>query len=96
MFETNISSVTFIPTLRFEHRYGYLVSAFTIDLASPPDRENLVAEIFFGTTQVAELNREGDYLAIEIYPRPDGHPWAFRADEFLATVAKARSSLLER
>lgn len=31
-----------------------------ICISSPPDREKLVAEIFFGDTQWAELNQEGE------------------------------------
>jgi len=46
---------------------------FNVQLASVPDRENLVAEVFFGTDMVAELSNESsDEFRIEIYPARNG------------------------
>jgi hypothetical protein len=41
-----------------------------ICISSPPDREKLVAEIFFGDEQWAELNQESGTLELEFYPKP--------------------------
>ena len=48
---------------------------WTVTVASPPDREHLVAEIFLGDVQWAEINQEQDALEVEFYSRPDGKPW---------------------
>ena len=40
-----------------------------IDIASPPDREHLVAEILVGGEQWAEVNIESGRLDVELYPR---------------------------
>jgi len=57
-----------------------------ICISSPSDRERVVAEIFFGDVQWAELNQENDSLQIEFYQRPDGKPW--RIDFQLAIEAQ--------
>jgi hypothetical protein len=56
-----------------------------ICISSPPDRERVVAEIFFDDVQWAELNQENEVLQLEFYPRPDGGPW--RIDFGLAIKA---------
>jgi hypothetical protein len=56
-----------------------------ICISSPPDRERLVAEIFLGNVQWAELNQEREDLELEFYDRPDGEPW--RIDYQLAVEA---------
>ena len=47
-------------------------------ISSPPDRENVVFEIWSGSQQVAEISREpGQDYNIEIYPAPDDGVWRF-------------------
>ena len=46
-----------------------------ITISSPSDREKLVAEIFFGSNQWAEMNQEKGHLQVEFYPRSDGKTW---------------------
>ena len=65
-----------------------------ICISSPPDREHLVAEIFFGEIQWAEINQEGNELEVEIYPRPDGEPWRLGFAEIVSALDQARSKLL--
>ena len=67
-----------------------------ISIASPPDREDLVAEIFFGHDQWAEVSNEGGSLTLEIYPQRTGEPWAFSYDDALAAIQEARRRLLHR
>lgn len=62
-------------------------------IASPPDRELLVAEIFFLSEQFAEINQEGTELEIEIYPRRDGSPWTLTYFEVMTALEKARVRL---
>lgn len=51
-------------------------SQLRIQVSSPPDREHLVAEVFLGDEQLAEVNRETGPFSVELYPRRDGQPWS--------------------
>ncbi len=66
-----------------------------ISIASPPDREYVVAEIFFGHEQWAEVNTEGDRVTLELYAKRTGGPWAFAYDEALEAIQEARRRLLD-
>jgi hypothetical protein len=72
------------------------MNTFRTTIASPPDRKHLVAEVFFGNEQVAELNTERGTLAIELYPRADGQAWSFDAEQFQFALAEGTARLLER
>lgn len=65
-----------------------------ICISSPPDREKLVAEIFFENSQWAEINQESGSLQIEFYPRTDGQPLRLAYDVAIAALEDARRSLL--
>lgn len=67
-----------------------------ISIASPPDREKPVAEIFYANIQWAELNQEGLELSLEIYPQPDGRPWRVSYAEVVEILQEARRQLLQR
>ena len=71
-------------------------SEFRICISSPPDRKNLVAEIFLGDEQWAEINQENGDLEIEIYPKPNGQAWQFSMEEMLAIVRLAQQRLLAK
>ncbi len=64
-----------------------------ICISSPPDREELVAEVFFDDEQFAEVNQERTEFEVEIYPRQNGQPWAVPLDFLAATLADARARL---
>jgi hypothetical protein len=68
----------------------------TITIASLPDRENLVAELWFGDVQWGEINQEGESLTLEIYPHRSGKPWVFDLDDVIQQVEQAKSRLEER
>jgi phage pi2 protein 07 len=72
------------------------MNTFRITLASPPDREHVVAEVLFGDEQVAELNTERGAVTIELYPRADGQAWSFDAEQFQSALAQAKAKLLGR
>ncbi len=40
---------------------------FRIEITSVPDRNILVAEIWFGEKHIAEINQESDEMKIELY-----------------------------
>ena len=62
-------------------------------IASLVDRENLVFEIFFGDSQVAEISHEPDQNpSIEIYSSPDGF-WKFDFLEFQTLLEKGIQEL---
>jgi hypothetical protein len=70
------------------------MEAFRVTIASPPDRQRLVAEIFAGDTQVAEIKQEAERPLLELYPRPDGTPWNLDLVAFLEAVLTAKQRLL--
>jgi len=65
-----------------------------ICLSSPPDRDKLVAEIFFGRHQWGELNQEGPELVVEIYPRSDRKPWSVSYEQIIYALEKAKKELV--
>jgi hypothetical protein len=59
-------------------------------IASPPDRENLVFEIWLESHQLAEVSLEpGKSVEIEIYPPTDGEKWSLELGEFMSILDKA-------
>jgi hypothetical protein len=65
---------------------------YRICISSPPDRKGVVAEIFFGRCQWAELSQDDEEPKLEFYSRPDGKPWtiSLRATEEALAAAKER------
>jgi hypothetical protein len=66
---------------------------FRITVASPPDREELVAEIFFDDVQWAEVNQEHSALEVEFYPRPDRKPWQLDLQDAIDSLNEAKRRL---
>lgn len=64
-------------------------------ITSPPDRENLVAEIWIDDCQFAEVSQEGDERLVEIYPHPRGGPWQIAFSEILEVLERSRARLDE-
>ena len=69
------------------------MSKFNIELSSVPDRENLVAEIWYEKKMVAEVNKETEKFVIEFYL---DEKRSFMLDEFLEVLENAKRSILER
>lgn len=71
------------------------MKSLTLQIASLPDRDFVVSEIWFGNDQVAEVfSEDGKSIHIELFPARDGGVWSFDLDAFQAILTKARSSLL--
>jgi hypothetical protein len=68
-------------------------TAWRITIASPPDRGKLVAEIFFGNQQWAEINQEKGVLEVEFYSRSDGQPWRIALPDAFAALQEAEKLL---
>ena len=65
-----------------------------VEIASPPDREKLVAPIMLDGEQWAEVNQEKERLQVEIYPRRDGEPWVLDLEEVVEAFKEAQRRLL--
>ena len=68
--------------------------AFTIGLASPPDRVKLVAEVMVDHVQLAEINQEHERLTLELYPPMGSGPWRLDYEEAMAALAAAKARLV--
>lgn len=68
------------------------MNKFKIELASVPDRENLVAEIWYNEILVAEINQEAENLEIEFYLN---EKIKFELDDFLKAVENAKGKIRE-
>lgn len=64
-----------------------------VTIASPPDRSSLVAELFFGDIQWAELRSETDQVVVEFYSRPDGKPWLVELNVAINALEEANARL---
>lgn len=63
-------------------------------MSCPPDRENLVFEIWLGTDQLAEVSHEPERpVEIEIYPPVEGGKWSFELEEFMCLLSQAVNTL---
>ena len=69
------------------------MSKFNIELSSVPDRENLVAEIWYENKMVAEVNKETEKFVIEFCL---DEKFSFMLDEFLEVLENAKRRILER
>lgn len=69
------------------------MSKFNIELSSVPDRENLVAEIWYEKKMVAEVNKETEKFVIEFCL---DEKKSFMLDEFLEVLENAKRRILER
>jgi hypothetical protein len=69
------------------------MSNHRIAIASPPDRDKLVAMIDYGHEQWAEINHESTDPVVELYPRRDGKPWVFDFNEMMSTLESAKQRL---
>jgi len=65
-------------------------------ITSLPDRDGVVAEIYFGSSQFAELSHVGSSFFCEVYPAVDGKPWRLELGELEQALASAKAKLLAR
>jgi hypothetical protein len=69
-----------------------MTTSLRIQVASVPDRDDLVAEIWSGSEQVAELRKENGAPQIQLYSRQSGW-WDFPYADFVAALQTAREEL---
>lgn len=68
---------------------------FEIVIASLPERERLVAEIFYEDVQWVEISQETEELTIQFCSHPRKEYWEFPFEEALEILKQARDELLE-
>lgn len=71
-------------------------NTYRICISSPPDRNRLVAEIFFGEGQWAEINQENDTLEVEFYPHPNNQPWRINFSNAVEALLEAKRILMDK
>lgn len=70
------------------------MNKLTAQIASLPDRENVVFEIYSDNDQVAEISNEPeDGLHIEIFTCSNGKKWNFDFNEFSSLISKAKANI---
>lgn len=70
------------------------MKSLTLQIASLPDKQNIVSEIWLGNDQVAEISYEdGQPIQIEIFAAPDRGVWSFDLSAFEAVLSEAKSNL---
>jgi hypothetical protein len=67
-----------------------------VELASPPDREQLVVQLMISNEQIAEINQESESLQLELYGRRDGRPWIIQYSEFIRALSEGKEMLVGR
>lgn len=72
------------------------MSEFEILITSPPDRERLVAEIWYDNMFWVEILQEKEEVSIQFYPHPTEKYWEFPFDEAMKILEQAKNKLLER
>lgn len=65
---------------------------YKIEIASVPDKENLVAEIWCDELLIAEINQENEELEIELFI---DEKKSFELNEFLELIQMAKRKLLQ-
>ena len=72
-----------------------LSEKFEVVIASLPDRENLVSEIYYCDIQWIEISQETEDVRIQFYPHPYKDCWEFNVDEAILAIKLAKAKLLE-
>ena len=71
------------------------MNKFEIIIASLPNKERLVAEIYYDNMYWVQISQETDELVIQFYPHPRQTYWEFSLDEALEILNRAKSKLLQ-
>jgi hypothetical protein len=65
-----------------------------LQITSPPDRERVVAELWLGNVQLAEVSNEDGTFRIEVYTPPGTNRVAIPLDELEEALRRARENLM--
>jgi len=72
-----------------------MLESIKINIASVPDRESLVAELFVKHEMWAEINQENGQPVLEVYPRGNGQPWILPLEDVLQALTTAKKKLVD-
>ena len=64
-----------------------------LQLASLPDRENVVIELWLGNFQIAEVSNEHGQSQVELYSLPEACVMEISLDELIEALNKAKENL---
>ena len=64
-----------------------------IQIASVPDREKVVAELWISDRQIAEISNEDGEMRIEFYSAPGSTQLSLSLDDLLKALNKAKRNL---
>ena len=78
----------------FLEPWGEKMGKFEITVGSLPDKDNLVADIYYDKIQVAEINQETNELIIQIYSYKNINYWEFSLEEFQNIIEEAKQRLI--
>lgn len=67
---------------------------FEIIIASLPNREHPVAEIYYDNMYWVQIADEADDLTIQFYPHPHKKCWEFSLEEAQEAIGIAKNKLL--
>lgn len=66
-----------------------------IVISSPPDRDAVVAEIYFDNAQFAELRKEGALFICEVYPCPENNgTWSITLSDLQQSLDAGKEKLM--
>jgi hypothetical protein len=66
----------------------------TVTIASVPDRDNLVAELWCENDLWGELSQEQGELKLDIYPAPNAQNWHLNYEELIGIIQESKEKLL--
>jgi len=70
------------------------MTPISITIASPPDRDDLVAELWLGKDLLAEVAQDAENgFRVELYPAPGKAPWSIRVADLTAALEQATQRL---
>ena len=68
----------------------------TVEIASVPDRDNTVAEIWLEDEMIAEATQDDTGVCIvEVYPNPNGGAWRVDLEDLVQALSIAKNRLVE-
>jgi hypothetical protein len=68
----------------------------TIQIASLPDRDDVVAEIWAGKDQLAEVRAQGNAVRVILFPSPGEGSWDLSLDDLVESLRIANARLSQR
>jgi hypothetical protein len=71
-----------------------MIDNYRIIIASPPDREKVVSEVWCGEEMWAEVANEAGPLTICFYPRTNGKPWMLDYEDVVKAIQMAKDKLI--